>query len=310
MRAVLIGAVEGTRVAARCLGDAAGWELAGIVSLPLASAHRHSDFVDLAPDAAAAGCAMIRAGNANDEVAVASIAALAPDYLFVIGWSQLCGARLRAIAPGGTVGYHPAPLPRLRGRGVIPWTILIDEPITAGTLFLIDEGTDTGPILAQRFFHVAPDETAASLYARHMAALAAMLPGLLADLAEGTAEPQEQDPRHATWAARRRPDDGEIDWTRPAAAAWRLVRACGDPYPGARTIYGRDSIVVAEAEPVRLRAHTAALPGQVVERGKHGFTVRCGDGDGLRIARWRSTRATPPPLHARLGRRGGQEGQP
>ena len=73
------------------------------------------------------------------------------------------------------VGYHPAPLPRLRGRAVIPWTILLDEKITASSLFWIDEGVDSGPLLAQRFFHIAPDETAATLYARHMTALDAML---------------------------------------------------------------------------------------------------------------------------------------
>src|SRR3546814_5174240 len=78
----------------------------------------------------------------------------------------------------------PAPLPRLRGRGVIPWTILANEPITAGTLFWIDDGADSGPILEQAFFHVAPDETAASLYARHMRALGEMMPRALAARSE------------------------------------------------------------------------------------------------------------------------------
>ena len=241
MRAVLIGAVESTRIALRCLAAAPGWDLAGVVTLPHALAGRHSDFVDLVTDAEAARCPLLRIANTNAEEALDAIAALEPDTLFVIGWSQLCGEALRASVASRVIGYHPAPLPRLRGRGVIPWTILMEEPITAGTLFLIDEGTDSGPILAQRFFHVAPDETAMGLYNLHMEALGEMMPPLLAEMAAGTATPREQDTRHATWAARRRPEDGEIDWRGSAADAWRLVRACGDPYPGAFTTLERSA---------------------------------------------------------------------
>lgn len=301
MRALLIGAVESSRLALRALADAPDWELAGVVTLPANLAGRHSDFVDLEPDARAAGCSLIRTANANAEQVREEMAGLSPDYLFVIGWSQLCGAEMRAITPGRTVGYHPAPLPRLRGRGVIPWTILLDEPITGGTLFLIDEGTDSGPILAQQFFHVAPDETAASLYGKHMAVLASMLPGVLAGLADGSLAPRSQDERYATWAARRRPEDGEIDWRADARHIWRMVRACGEPYPGAWTRMGDEQLVIANAEPVALPHHRAALVGQVVERTGEGFTVRCGDGAGLRVRAWRWSRGGMPPLHARLG---------
>src|SRR3546814_18147932 len=81
-----------------------------------------------------------------------------------MGGSQICKPAFRQAAGGQGIGYHPAPLPRLRGRAVIPWTILLDEKITASTLFWIDDGVDSGPILAQRSFHIAPDEKAAILY--------------------------------------------------------------------------------------------------------------------------------------------------
>lgn len=308
MRAVLIGAVESTRIAAQHLAAAPAWELAAIVTLPPEAAHRHSDFVDLAPEARVAQCSLIHALNGNAEDILAAIAALKPDYLFVIGWSQLCGEKMMALTPGRVVGYHPAPLPRLRGRGVIPWTILLDEPITASTLFLIDAGTDSGPILNQRFFHVAPDETAATLYAKHMDTLASMMPDLLARLAAGAAVPTVQDDRYATWAARRRPEDGEIDWSRPATEVWRLVRACGDPYPGARTTCNGETTIITAAEPLPLLHHSASLPGQIVEHRANGFVVRCGDGNGLWVWEWRWVQAKKPPLHARLGPQNG--GQP
>src|SRR3546814_19688752 len=118
-------------------------------------------------------------------------------------------------------------------RGVIPWTILADEPITAGTLFWIDDGVDSGPILEQAFFHVAPDETAASLYARHMRALGEMMPRALAALATGSPPRLEQDEPYASWAATRPPADGRSDWRQNAIALARLIRATRRPYPGA-----------------------------------------------------------------------------
>lgn len=302
MRAILIGAVESTRIALRCLAAAPRWDLAAVFTLPLDLASRHSDFIDLAAETEKAGSRIVRVKNINSEAALAVIHDIAPDYIFVIGWSQICGEQFMASAKRGVVGYHPAPLPRLRGRAVIPWTILLDEPISASSLFLIDAGVDSGPLLAQRYFHLAPDETAATLYAKHMAKLEEMLPGVLDDIASGAPALSVQDERCATYAARRRPEDALIDWAQPASLIWRCVRACGDPYPGAWTSLGGDRITIEAAVPVPLGHHAAAMAGQVVERTGESFTVKCGDGQGLRVTRWRTAREAPLPNHAILGR--------
>ncbi|EZP71940.1 Methionyl-tRNA formyltransferase [Sphingomonas paucimobilis] len=302
MRAILIGAVESTRIALRCLAAAPRWDLAAVFTLPVDLASRHSDFIDLAAETEKAGSRIVRVKNINSEAALAAIHDIAPDYIFVIGWSQICGEQFMASAKRGVVGYHPAPLPRLRGRAVIPWTILLDEPISASSLFLIDAGVDSGPLLAQRYFHLAPDETAATLYAKHMAKLEEMLPGVLDDIASGAPALSVQDERCATYAARRRPEDALIDWAQPASLIWRCVRACGDPYPGAWTSLGGDRITIEAAVPVPLGHHAAAMAGQVVERTGESFTVKCGDGQGLRVTRWRTAREAPLPNHAILGR--------
>lgn len=298
MRAVVVGAVEGTRVAVDAIGEAADWQLAGVVTLPPELARRHSDFVDLSAPATTRGAEVIHAANGNDPVVLAQIRELHPDILFVIGWSQLCKPAMLDIAPGGTIGYHPAPLPRLRGRAVIPWTILLDEPITAGTLFWVDEGTDTGPILTQRFFHVAPEETAASLYARHMEALRAMLDEILPQLAKNTAPREPQDERFATWAAKRTAEDGLVNWNRPAAEVLRLIRAVGRPYPGAFTTAGADRLILWAAAPWTDGKRHVGVPGQVLARGESWFAVACGDGAALRVNDYDGDH---PKLHQRLG---------
>lgn len=301
MRALLIGAVEGTRVALDAIGAAADWDLAAVATLPAELAHRHSDFVDLRSEASALGAPLIPVANCNAETFVANVRELAPDMTFVIGWSQICGLALRSALGGRIVGYHTAALPRLRGRATIPWTILLDEKITASTLFEIDDGVDSGPILTQHFFHVAADETAATLYDKHMRALRRMLDELLPRLAAGDVPGEVQDDRLATWAARRRPDDGLIDWNRPAGELDRLIRAVGAPYPGAFTRNGDDKLVIWNAEPWEAGTRHHAGPGQVIARDGPSFAVCCGDGQALQVTRHDAPPDRLPALHARLG---------
>ncbi|HEX8419254.1 MAG TPA: formyltransferase family protein [Sphingomonas sp.] len=304
MRALIVGAVESTRVALEAVVGSPDWEAVGLITLPLSLQHRHSDFVDLTELATAAGIDEICHAAVNSDEALRYVAARSPDYIFVIGSSQLCGQSFLDCAPDRVIGYHPAPLPRLRGRGVIPWTILLQEPVTAGTLFLIDAGVDSGPIVEQRFFHVLPDETAGSLYARHLVVLQAMLVRVLAGLAADAIEPIWQNERCATYAARRRPEDGEIDWNDCAASVWRTVRANGAPYPGARTTVNGELLVIDAAEPVNLDDHVAAFAGQVVARSADAFLVCCGDRRGVRVTAWRrgdEGGASLPPMHVRLG---------
>ncbi len=303
MRALVVGAVEGTRHAAQVIASCPGWTLGGIMTLRPDLAARHSDFAELSGEAAASGAELIHVASSNSPEACAAAAALTPDYTFVIGWSQICGPEFRAAAGGKVIGYHPAALPRLRGRATLPWTILLDEKITGSSLFWIDDGVDSGDILAQRFFHVAPRETAASLYAKHMEALRAILGEALTRLAVSEEPRTRQDPALATYAARRRPEDGRIDWSRPAAEIDRLIRAVGRPYPGAFTELGARRFTIWNAQP-ESGAGLHAMPGQVSAIAGTGFSVVCGDGDVIRVTDFSSDPPDSlPTTHAILGRR-------
>ncbi len=304
MRAVIIGSVESSRVAIEAVARAPGWSRPLVVTLPAGLAHRHSDYVDLGPAAEAAGAELLHASDVNAPEVCAAIRAVEPDNVFVIGWSQICRDDFMAAAGSGLIGYHPAPLPRMRGRAVIPWTILMEEPITGGTLFWIDAGVDSGPILEQRFIHVAPDETAGSLYRRHMLLLERLLADALAALAAGTPRREAQEERFATWAAGRTLENGRIDWSAPARDIERLIRAVGRPYPGARTCVtpgGEDLILWRARIGPGPRRHLAS-PGQVIARSGQDFTIFCGDGAVIEVTEWEGGGGTAPRLHSQLGR--------
>ena len=278
MKAVVVGAVESTRVTLKALADDQRWQVGAVVTLPTNLSGRHSDFVDLSADARACGARLIAAANSNAPEVIEAVRAVGADVAFVIGWSQICKPEFREAAGGNVVGYHPAALPRLRGRAVIPWTILLDEKITGSTLFWIDDGVDSGPILAQKFLHVAPDETATSLYARHMTALADLLKESLGALADRRALRTPQDERYATYAARRTEADGLIDWRAPATTVERLVRAVTRPYPGAFTYFGGERLTIFSARIWEEAPRHAAMPGQLIGKSANALAIACGDG--------------------------------
>lgn len=281
MRTVLVGAVESTRVALQAMAES-GHAPAALLTLPPDRARRHSDYVPLRPLAQSLGVQVIDAPDVNTPEALAAMREVAPHHVLVIGWSQICRDDFLAVPTAGAIGYHPALLPENRGRGVIPWTILQGVRETGGTLFWLDEGMDSGDIAAQERFAVAEDETAATLYARHMDALARMLAWLMPRLAAGTAPRLPQDHSRATFCARRTAADGWIDWTRPADQVWALVRASGDPYPGAFTVQGGEKLVVWEADRVRDGRYWG-LPGQVQAMDEGGVLVQCGDRGHVRL---------------------------
>ncbi|EHK65284.1 formyltransferase family protein [Achromobacter arsenitoxydans] len=80
-------------------------------------------------------------------------------------------AAARARARHGALGYHPSLLPRHRGRDAIRWAVHMREAVTGGTLYRMDDGADTGPIVSQDWCHVRPGDTPAALWRRDLAPL-------------------------------------------------------------------------------------------------------------------------------------------
>lgn len=300
MRIALVGAVGSTEVAMRAIIEAEGCELALVATLELELSKRHSDFVDVGPIAEQHGVDLLRVRNINEPNAIERMRAARPDYIFVIGWSQICRDEFLNICPGRIIGYHPAPLPRMRGRAVLPWTILEDEKITGATLFWMDGGTDTGEIIAQEFFHVAPRETARTLYDKHMNVLETIMASAISELQSDNPMRLVQDESCATFATRRRPEDGRIDWNASAEQVDRLIRAVGEPYPGAFCDIGGERLVIWEAT---YHSNTTyhGIPGQIV--GFDDDTLEVLTVDGLiRATSWELSGEKPLRMHAVLGR--------
>ncbi len=281
MQIVLVGSVESTRIALETLAKH-GVPPAALFTLPPSKSLRHSDYVDLAPLADHYGVPVVGAANINAPEVLEKIRSFKPDYLFVIGWSQICRKELLSIPRIGSIGCHPAPLPENRGRGVIPWTILQRRADTAFSLFWLDEGVDSGDILFQGRFPVAADETAATLYQKHCQSLQKLLSQALPLLEINNPPRTPQNHSLATYCAKRVADDGWIDWSLSAESIWTLIRAVGKPYPGAFTFYKGRKLCIWEAEYVGEGPYWG-LAGQVQAVLATGVLVQCGDGKHISI---------------------------
>ncbi|PDT46699.1 methionyl-tRNA formyltransferase [Sinorhizobium fredii] len=299
MRIVFVGAVESSKIALEALLKV-GRAPALVITLPPELAGRHSDFVDLGAVARAAGVGVCYTTDINQPAVLEAMASVEPDLTFVIGWSQVCRQPFRDVARRGTIGFHPAALPRLRGRAVIPWTIIRDEDVTGSTLFWLDEGIDSGPILLQRLFAVAADETARSLYAKHTTNLSEMVIEAATLVQTGNPPRIEQDHDQASYCAKRTAADGLIDWNTPAGSVLRLVRATGAPYPGAFSFHSGEKIRIDAAVRTEKAGRFIGLAGQVQAYSERGFVVLCGDGECIDVVDWTSPTGKRPPVHSKF----------
>lgn len=206
--------------------------------------------------------------------AIAPIAAWQPDVIIVAAFGQILRPALLALPPHGCLNIHASLLPRYRGAAPIPAAILAGDPVTGVTLMLMDEGLDTGPILAQAEWPLAPVETTQSLTG-HLAALGARLAlDALPRWLAGDMVPQPQDAALATWCRPLTKEDGLLDWARPAVLLDRQVRACFT-WPGAYTLLRGERLKVLRARP--LDTPPDAPPGFVLPL-EDGLGVATGRG--------------------------------
>ena len=198
-----------------------------------------------------------------------------PEAIVVAAFGQLLPGPVLELPPYGCINVHASLLPRYRGAAPISAAILDGETVTGITIMRMDEGLDTGPILAQAECPIAPDETTASLTAKLAELGAELLVETLAGWLEGAVQAQPQDNAQATYCSQLEKKDGLLDWSQPAAHLDRQVRAC-DPWPGAYTTWQGQRLKVLRANP-QPGWRGEGPQGQVQEMGE-GIGVITGQG--------------------------------
>lgn len=180
------------------------------------------------------GIEIIQPERMREPEAQAKLQAWAPDLIVVTAFGQILRKNVLELPRYGCLNVHASLLPRWRGAAPIQAAILHGDAQTGVTIMQMDPGIDTGPMLIQQAMPIRPDDTAETLGQRLADAgadlLIQTLPGYLAGKIQP--HPQPADPDLATYASMLTKEEGRLDFTQPAEALERRVRAF-NPWPGA-----------------------------------------------------------------------------
>ena len=218
----------------------------------------------------------VKVQNINDKENIELLNSIEPDVILVMGWSELLKDKIIRIPRIGVIGSHPTELPKYRGRAPIPWTILKGLKESAETFFWINEGTDEGDILDQRKFNINEDDDATSLYQRVTLLAKKMILEDLILLKNNKAPRIKQDnSKFIEYWQKRTPEDGKIDWNRPAKEIHALIRATTYPYPGAFSFFKNSKLIIWKAS---LLDEESTGTGKIVEITDKGVKIGAANG--------------------------------
>ena len=200
-----------------------------------------------------------------------------PDVMFVVGLSQLVKKPLLNIPTFGCIGFHPTKLPEGRGRGAVAWLILEKAP-GAATFFLMGEGMDDGPVIAQEEFEVSEKDYAQDVINKIIETTGSCLDQLLPKMKSGNLEAVQQNHSMATYLGKRNPEDGWIEWENSAEEIVRLVRAVSTPLPGAFSFIDGKKIIIDRAS-VESSINHIGVTGRILEKStEKGLLIQSGNG--------------------------------
>lgn len=192
---------------------------------------------------------------------VQDLASLKPELIVVAAFGQILPREVLSLPKFGCLNIHPSLLPQYRGPSPVATSLLCGDLLTGVTIILMDEGLDSGPILAQEKVGIAATDTTGSLTAKLAHVGAGLLMDTLPKWLKGELEPQPQGESQATYSRLITSKDGEIDWHLPAVELWQRVRAF-NPWPGCYTWW----------QGKRLKIHSAA-PVSRLARGEVGKVI-------------------------------------
>jgi methionyl-tRNA formyltransferase len=187
---------------------------------------------------------------------------LRPELVILAFVTDIIPEKLLSVPSLGTICYHPSILPRHRGASAINWAIIQGDTRTGLTVFWVDKGIDTGPILLQKEVGVAPDDTTGSLYFNALFPMGvdAMVEAV-ERIKEGRAPRIPQDESKATYEPPCDDRVASVDFGKSARDTYNLIRGC-DPQPGAYTLYEGKKVRFYDTK--MFPSGTERQPGEIV----------------------------------------------
>ena len=209
----------------------------------------------------------------NEPENVALVRGIAPDFLLSFYYRNMIKPEVLELAAKGALNLHGSYLPQYRGRVPVNWSVINGETETGATMHYMVEKPDAGDIVDQEKVEIAFTDTAFDVFNKVTDAAVTVIRRAWPQLLAGTAPRIPMDVQAGNYCGGRKPEDGRIDWNRPAIQTYNLIRGVTHPYPGAFTYLNARKVVIWQAWPVA----GSGEPGRIVS----ATPMRVGTGDGL-----------------------------
>ncbi len=257
-------------------------QLVAVVTRPDAPAGRGRRLVGspVAERAEELGVPVLKPAHPRDPAFQEELRRFAPECCPVVAYGALLPRTALDIPTHGWVNLHFSLLPAWRGAAPVQHALRAGDPITGATTFRIVEALDAGPTYGVMTEVVRPTDTAGDLLERLAHAGAELLVRTLDGIEDGSLRAREQPTEGVSLAPKVTVEDAHVEWTAPAAAVDRLVRAC-TPAPGAWTTLAEERLKLGPVRPEPDRPQ--APPGELevtrdaVYVGTGSHPVRLGD---------------------------------
>ena len=198
---------------------------------------------------------------------------LNPDLIVVVAFGQLIPKSILELPRYGCVNVHASLLPKYRGAAPIQWAVIDGEKESGVTIMKMDEGLDTGDMIAKTVVPLASDETGGSLFDKLSQVGVQLLLDTIPALEEGTVVCEKQpEESPTTYAAMLNKKMGLIDWSQDASVIECLVRGL-NPWPSAYTYLKGKTLKIWQAKVVE-KQHEEE-PGTIIEVDKKHLVVAC-----------------------------------
>ncbi len=271
MRVVLAGTPEVALPALDALATSRH-DLVGVVTRPDAPSGRGRRLTPspVGQRAVELGIPVLKPEHPRDADFQAALRELAPDCCPVVAYGALLPQSALDIPPHGWVNLHFSVLPAWRGAAPVQHAIWAGDEVTGATTFRIVKELDAGPTFGLMTEVIRPDDTAGDLLGRLADGGAGLLVLTLDGIEDGELEAREQPADGVSFAPKITVDDARVDWTEPALAVDRRIRAC-TPAPGAWSTWEGERIKIGPVTP----ADGALPPGELMV-GKNTVVVGTG----------------------------------
>jgi len=211
----------------------------------------------------------------------AELESIQPDAILVVAYGRIIPPWMLSLPQLGNLNLHGSLLPKYRGAAPIQWAMANGEHTTGATTMRLDEGLDTGDILLQRAFPLAPHMLATDVFPLLAEMGADLMMQTLVELEAGTLTPRKQDDSLASHAPILTREDGRMDFFRPAMTIYNRWRGF-QPWPGAWTLLHGKKLSVHRLLPTEVIGGRDRLPGEVhVAEGT--LFVACGEGTWVEL---------------------------